>query len=925
MNSQVTPGASRTAEASSFTFCPLGSLLRKRTAAKKLIERYYFQLTDGCGNQSCENENCASCQKAPKLDPDEAAARAIRLFKDKAKLCVPPCPSADESYNADVPNGTNNITEGLSSEQNFRLCNRDRKNSHINDSCKMDTDVPTSSSEDSNVSKLKESYQSLETPTDCSSSITKSSSSSPMDTTKEPASKEVLYLDEHRLLEIIEKCKEEQNFSLLIRTLGQVFSSEESLKKSFKNDITKDNLSKEDIRAMEVDEDKDKDSSKEGGSSEEEIVESKPGVVTVDISSVRRAFDALFKIPDFPFQRAMINALIILSENLEFDFKYGNKQAIDPSLLNIFVIVMEIPMLEYPEYLEAALPAFCKAASFLPVRSQAVLARTWSAFDPERLRGKVNTLHQFITLRVIGGQFTREYCINDEETVIAATKLMKLLYYASLLGGTVEDCSDDDDEDTIESDENLHDFLGARALPESKESQRSKEDPLSLELNIKPIDCRSPLLPFEAFYNEPLSDLLEVDRDFAYYKTDGGKFSFMNYSFILTPAVKAMGLYYDNRIRMYSERRISVLQSLVHGAPPNPYLRLRVKRDHIIDDALVGLEMVAMENPTNLKKQLVVEFEGEQGIDEGGVSKEFFQLVVEEIFNPDFAMFTLNPETQMYWFNPTSFESDAQFTLIGIILGLAIYNNIILDVHFPMVVYRKLMGKKGTFYDLADWNPTLYKGLQDLLSYTGEDMESVYMQTFRITYEDVFGTVLVHDLKENGDKILVNQSNKEEFVRLYADFLLNKSIVKQFQAFKRGFQMVTDDSPLKMLFRPEEIELLVCGNKNFDFNALEEATEYDGGYLSDTPIIKWFWQLVHDFNLEQKRKLLQFTTGSDRVPVGGLSKLKLVIARHGPDSDRLPTAHTCFNVLLLPEYSSKEKLEERLLKAINYSKGFGML
>lgn len=65
--------------------------------------------------------------------------------------------------------------------------------------------------------------------------------------------------------------------------------------------------------------------------------------------------------------------------------------------------------------------------------------------------------------------------------------------------------------------------------------------------------------------------------------------------------------------------------------------------------------------------------------------------------------------------------------------------------------------------------------------------------------------------------------------------------------------------------------------------------------------------------------------GSDRVPVGGLSRLKLIIARNGPDSDRLPTSHTCFNVLLLPEYSSKEKLEDRLLKAINYSKGFGML
>lgn len=178
----------------------------------------------------------------------------------------------------------------------------------------------------------------------------------------------------------------------------------------------------------------------------------------------------------------------------------------------------------------------------------------------------------------------------------------------------------------------------------------------------------------------------------------------MNYSFILTPATKTLGLYFDNRIRMYSERRISFIQS-VAGQPSNPYLRLKVRRDHIIDDALVELEVIAMENPVDLKKQLVVEFVGEQGIDEGGVSKEFFQLVVEEIFNPDYAMFTFQSDSRTVWFNPTSFESDAQFTLIGIVLGLAIYNNIILAVNFPMVLYRKLMGKKGSFEDLQDWNP----------------------------------------------------------------------------------------------------------------------------------------------------------------------------------------------------------------------------
>nr|CAI5844798.1 unnamed protein product [Callosobruchus analis] len=212
-----------------------------------------------------------------------------------------------------------------------------------------------------------------------------------------------------------------------------------------------------------------------------------------------------------------------------------------------------------------------------------------------------------------------------------------------------------------------------------------------------------------------------------------------------------------------------------------------------------------------------------------------------------------------------------------------------------------------------------------MLEYSESDLEDTFMQTFRISYQDVFGSTIDYDLKDKGDEINVTQENKYEFVDLYANFLLNKSVEKQFHAFYKGFQMVVDESPLELLFRPEEIELLICGSKNFDFDELEHSTEYDGGYTKQSQIIKDFWSIVHALPIEDKRKLLQFATGSDRVPVGGLSRLKLVIAKNGPDSDRLPTAHTCFNVLLLPEYADKEKLRDRLLKAINYSKGFGML
>jgi ubiquitin-protein ligase E3 A len=105
------------------------------------------------------------------------------------------------------------------------------------------------------------------------------------------------------------------------------------------------------------------------------------------------------------------------------------------------------------------------------------------------------------------------------------------------------------------------------------------KDPLSVELAISSVDARKPLIPFIDFYNEPLSDIVEMDKDFAYYKSEQPKkFSFMNYAFILTPATKTLGLYYDNRIRMYSERRVSFLQAVV-GQPTTPYLRLKVNKN----------------------------------------------------------------------------------------------------------------------------------------------------------------------------------------------------------------------------------------------------------------------------------------------------------------------------------------------------------
>ncbi len=89
--------------------------------------------------------------------------------------------------------------------------------------------------------------------------------------------------------------------------------------------------------------------------------------------------------------------------------------------------------------------------------------------------------------------------------------------------------------------------------------------------------------------------------------------------------------------------------------------------------------------------------------------------------------------------------------------------------------------------------------------------------------------------------------------------------------------------------------------------------------------MRWFWDVVHnELDFEDKQKLLEFVTGSNRAPIGGLGNLGLKLQRAGPDSDNLPTSHTCFNTLLLPEYSSKEKLQNRLTLALKECKGFGL-
>uniref|UniRef100_A0A7S4BN04 HECT-type E3 ubiquitin transferase n=1 Tax=Chrysotila carterae TaxID=13221 RepID=A0A7S4BN04_CHRCT len=352
-------------------------------------------------------------------------------------------------------------------------------------------------------------------------------------------------------------------------------------------------------------------------------------------------------------------------------------------------------------------------------------------------------------------------------------------------------------------------------------------------------------------------------------------------------------------------------------AAKSPFFVLTVRRDHLVDDTLDALACSVI---GNLLKPLRVVFEGEPAIDEGGVRKEFFQLLCEALFDANFGMFAWNAEARTFWFSTASYEAEAEFFLVGLVIGLAIHNGVILDLHFPPLLYRRLMNEPVVFDDLREVQPDLHRGLCALRQFEG-DVESTFMADHTIVTNS-FGHSVVHELVPDGANVPVTNENREEYLRLYVDYLLVSGVRVQFDAFQRGFLKLCD-GPAFSFLTALELEELTCGTPVLDFKALQSATKYDG-YTPESQVVQWFWEVVFAFELEEKKALLFFATGCDRAPVGGLGKLKFVIQRAGDDSMNLPHAHTCFNLLSIPEYGSRGKLRDRLTIAIHNSQGFGL-
>ncbi|KAJ4302565.1 NEDD4 E3 ubiquitin-protein ligase [Collariella sp. IMI 366227] len=346
---------------------------------------------------------------------------------------------------------------------------------------------------------------------------------------------------------------------------------------------------------------------------------------------------------------------------------------------------------------------------------------------------------------------------------------------------------------------------------------------------------------------------------------------------------------------------------------------LKVRRSHIFEDSFA--EIMRM-SATDLKKRLMIKFDGEEGLDYGGVSREFFFLLSHEMFNPFYCLFEYSAhDNYTLQINPHSGinpEHLNYFKFIGRVVGLAIFHRRFLDAFFIGALYKMMLSKSVVLADMEGVDADFHRSLQWMLD---NDISGGILE------QTASGVITVEDLKPNGRNIDVTNENKKEYVDLMVRWRIEKRIAEQFQAFKEGFQELIPQDLINV-FDERELELLIGGIAEIDVDDWKKHTDYRG-YTESDEVIQFFWQTVRSWDGEQKSRLLQFTTGTSRIPVNGFKDLqgsdgprRFTIEKAG-EMTNLPKAHTCFNRLDLPPYKTLEMLQNKMTIAVEETMGFG--
>uniref|UniRef100_A0A673I8T0 E3 ubiquitin-protein ligase n=1 Tax=Sinocyclocheilus rhinocerous TaxID=307959 RepID=A0A673I8T0_9TELE len=340
---------------------------------------------------------------------------------------------------------------------------------------------------------------------------------------------------------------------------------------------------------------------------------------------------------------------------------------------------------------------------------------------------------------------------------------------------------------------------------------------------------------------------------------------------------------------------------LCHSNALPSHVKISVSRQTLFEDSF---QQIMNMKPYDLRRRLYIIMRGEEGLDYGGIAREWFFLLSHEVLNPMYCLFEYaGKNNYCLQINPaSSINPDhlTYFRFIGRFIAMALYHGKFIDTGFTLPFYKRMLNKKPTLKDLESIDPEFYNSIMWVKE---NDLEECGVELYFAQDMEILGKVTTHQLKNDGENELVTQDNKEEYISLLTDWRFTRGVEEQTKAFLDGFNEVV---PLEWLryFDEKELELMLCGMQEIDLNDWQKNTIY------------------RHYTKNRSNGPQKFCI--DKVGKETWLQCKITLSQKCVCAylSLLPYNFS-FNRLDLPPYKNQEQLREKLLFAIEETEGFG--
>ena len=354
---------------------------------------------------------------------------------------------------------------------------------------------------------------------------------------------------------------------------------------------------------------------------------------------------------------------------------------------------------------------------------------------------------------------------------------------------------------------------------------------------------------------------------------------------------------------------------------------ININRDKLIESSIEELSKV------NLYREIKVKFKGEEEGDAGGIMREWLTSLFKEFQKPENKLFTKadTSDFSLKIYNDKNYDKNKLkiFDFIGKIFVIALLNDLTINSCFNIYIYKIILDEPVEIEDLVFIDTEIYHSIKKLQNLNDFSNLELY---FAENEKDENGNINNVNLILEGSNIPVTKENMLYYFQKKIEYIMNKDRIYINHIKKSIFSYIPES--LIKIFSANELELILNGTPFIDVSDWIENTIYEGYSPSDDIIIK-FWNIVKNLPQEKLSRLLQLSTGSTRVPVGGFKSLQSNRGKISPFSiykveyeegkRNYIKARTCFNRINLPNFPNEEKLLEGINFVIdNEILGFGI-